>query len=363
MIRTIIIDDERHAIREIAYFLKDYSAIEVIASYTNPLKAIEELKVQNVQLVFLDINMPQLPGIDVGSKILDINPEVRIVFVTAYDQYALEAFELNAIDYILKPIQQIRFDKTMDRILKGIERHDLHQNKKLHIKCFGSLKIGWEDEDPIKWRTEKTKELFAYLLMNAGIELSKDRIIDTLWSDIDVERAVKQLHNGIYYIRKTLEEYGIDRELVSISGNYCLKIGAVNFDKLAWKELKANPVSDITLRQVEQIYVGDYLEDVDWNWTDIDRNNYMNEFIGMLIKCAYYFKQNKNYGEAEKCLCKAYFKNPYDDTISLQLMKIYANSSQEIKAIKHYLKYSEILKSDLKLKPPKEIVELYNAIK
>lgn len=363
MIRSIIIDDERHAIREIEFFLKDYSEIEVIASYTNPLKAIEELESQNIQLVFLDINMPQLLGIDVGSKILDINPEVSIVFVTAYDQYALEAFELNAIDYILKPIQQLRFEKTMHRILKGFERQALPHNKKLQIKCFGSLKIGWEDEDPIKWRTDKTKELFAYLLMHAGVELSKDRILDAIWSDIDVERATKQLHNGIYYIRKTLEDYGIDRELVSISGNYCLKIGTVHFDKLAWKELKINPVSGTTLRQVEEIYVGDYLEDVDWNWTDIDRDNHISEFIGMLIKCAYYFKQNKNDDEAEKCLCKAFFKNPYDDTISLQLMKLYVNSSQETKAIQHYIKYSEILKSDLKLKPPKEIVELYNSIK
>jgi len=363
MIRTIIIDDERHAIREIEYFLKNYSEIEVIASYTNPLKAIEELKTQSVQVVFLDINMPQLLGIDVGSKILDINPEIKIIFVTAYDQYALEAFELNAIDYILKPIQLSRFEKTMQRLLKGIENKNPLQNKKLLIKCFGPLKICWENEEPLKWRTDKTKELFAYLLMHAGIEISKDRIIDTLWRDIDVERATKQLHNGIYYIRKTLEAYGIDREMVSISGNYCLKVGAIYFDKLAWKELKANPVSDMTLGQVEQIYSADYLEDVDWNWTDIDRDQYVNEFVGMLIKCANYFEQNKNFDRAEECLNKAYFKNPYDDIISLQLMKLYLHSSQKIKAIKHFTKYSATLNSDLKLKPPKEILDLYNSIK
>lgn len=363
MIRTILIDDERHAIREIEFFLKDYSEIEIVASYTNPLKAIDELKEKNVQLVFLDINMPQLLGIDVGSKILDINPEINIVFVTAYDQYALEAFELNAIDYILKPIQRKRFEKTMQRISNGIDRQNVPYNKKLIINCFGTLKIGWENQEPIKWRTDKTKELFAYLLMHAGLELSKDRIIDTLWRDIDVERAIKQLHNGIYYIRKTLDAYGIDRDLVSISGNYCLKIGDVDFDKMVWNGIKASPVSEVTLSRMEEIYVGDYLENADWNWTDIDRDNYLNDLIGMLLNCSNYYMQNENYVKAEECLCKAYSKSPYDDNISRQLMKLYVHSSQEIKAIKHFIKYSEVLKTELKLEPPKDILELYNSIK
>lgn len=363
MIRTIIIDDERHAIREIEFFLKDYSEIEIVASYTNPLEAINELEEKNAQVVFLDINMPQLLGIDVGSKILDINPEIKIIFVTAYDQYALEAFELNALDYILKPIQHTRFDKTMQRVLNGMEEKNPLQNKKLLIKCFGALKIGWENEEPIKWRTDKTKELFAYLLMNAGIELSKDRIIDTLWRDIDVERATKQLHNGIYYIRKTIEEYGIDRELVNISGNYCLKLGIVNFDKFAWDELKSRPVTDRTFQEVEEIYTGDYLQDVDWNWSDSDRDKYMNDFVGMLINCANHYMLEKSYAKSEECLYRAYFKDPYDDKISLQLMKLYVDSSQNIKAIKHFEKYAEVLKADLKIKPPKDILELYASIK
>jgi two-component SAPR family response regulator len=363
VIRTIIIDDERHAIRELEFFLKEYSDIEIIASYTNPLKAIEELKENNVQLVFLDINMPQLLGIDVGSKILDINPEIKIVFVTAYDQYALEAFELNAIDYVLKPIQRTRFEKTMQRISKSISMYNPIHCKKLIIKCFGTLKIGWEHEEPIKWRTDKTKELFAYLLMHAGVEVTKDRLIEALWSDVEVEKSIKQLHNGIYYIRKTLEEYGIDRELVSISGNYCLKIGAVYFDKQVWNELKSSAVSEMTLSRIEETYSGDYLDGVDWRWTDIDRDHYVNDFIKIQCRLANYYIQSLNYTKAEECLCKAYTKNPYEDEVSYQLIKLYAISSQRIKAIKHFEKYAQVLREELKLKPPKEILDLYNSIK
>jgi two-component system LytT family response regulator len=363
MIRTIIIDDERHAIREIEHFLEEYPEIEVAATYTDPLKALEELKVRNPQLVFLDINMPGMQGMDVGARILDAFPEMKIVFVTAYEQYAIEAFDLNAIDYILKPIQRARFEKTMRKISKGITKDVVSSVKRLVIKSFGMFRIGWENELPIKWRTEKTKELFAYLLMHAGLELSRDLIIDALWGDTDVDRAVRQLHNCIYYIRKTMEEYGIDRGLISISGTYCLSIGDVDFDKPAWNRLKASPVSEMTISIVEDIYRGDYLEGADWAWTDIDRENLMNDYIRMIGHCAKNHVRNKDFIQAEVCLLKATGKNPYDETIAFQLMKLYVDSSKFAKAIKYFSTYSEMLKADLKIEPARDILELYNSLR
>lgn len=362
MIRAIIIDDERHAIKEIEFFLKDYPVITVIASYTNPLKAMDELQIQKPDLVFLDINMPQLLGIDAGSKFLDLSPDLDIVFITAYDQYAIEAFELDAIDYLLKPIQKDRFEKTILKVCKRKNTKLISNTRKLTVKVFGKFMIGWEQEEPIKWRTENTKQLFVYLLMNAGREMSKEEIIDTLWYNEEINKATKLIHNGIYYIRKILGDYGVSRDLININGNYCLSIGNISLDQYDLSSLKALPDEELELSRIEAIYQGDYLEGVDWQWTDIDRERYINEYIKLLCRCSAGLIQKKNFTKAEECLHKAYRKNPYEEATTLQLMKLYMETSQNLKAKKHFTEYASLLKEDFKIKPSKHIMNLYRLI-
>jgi two-component system LytT family response regulator len=117
MIKLILIDDEKPALKEFEYLLKDNKLIEIVGMYTNPLKAIDEISELKPEVAFLDINMPQMKGIDAASKLLEICPNLDIVFVTAYDEYAIEAFELYAMDYLLKPISQKRFNITLERII------------------------------------------------------------------------------------------------------------------------------------------------------------------------------------------------------------------------------------------------------
>lgn len=189
MISAVIIDDERHAIKEIEFYLKKYPEILVVESFVNQLEALKKLSELKPQLVFLDIQMPQLMGIDVGSTILDINPDIEIVFVTAYDQHAMEAFELNAIAYILKPIEQEKFENTIRKVTKRIQ-NTTSVNKRLKIQCFGTFEISWEHEESLGWRSEKTKEVFVYLLMNAGKVVTRDQIIEAVFCDIDMVRLL-----------------------------------------------------------------------------------------------------------------------------------------------------------------------------
>lgn len=363
MIKVIIIDDERSAIRELEFFLGEYSDIEVVGTYINPMKALDDIMHKKPQLVFLDIHMPQLSGLDLVSKMLDLCPDLEIVFVTAYDHHALEAYELNAIDYVLKPIKKERFEKTVQRLMKRIRVEKTHGNKQLIIKTFGGFKVCWEGEEPIKWRTEKTKELFAFLLTNAGNEISKDKLLDTIWRDIEPEKSTKQLHNAIYYIRKTLEEYGISREQVGIIGSYCLKINGVNYDRVCWQRLKMLKQESLSMEEIEAVYTGDYLEDVDWFWADLDRNNYVNEYINLLQHCAKGLMIDESFYAAEECLLKAFHKNPYEDKTTVQLIKLYGATSQKTKAIKHYENYTRLLREELHITPSDEITVLLNMIK
>ena len=157
MKKVILIDDERPALIELDYLLKQYKDVSIAGMFTNPLEALEEMKFMKPDVVFLDIHMPQLKGIDAASAILDIDPSIDIVFVTAFDQYAVEAFEIHALDYLLKPISDERFAKTMDRVMKKTKAEPADSGR-FHIKCLGGFQAGWEGHEAIKWRAEKTKE-------------------------------------------------------------------------------------------------------------------------------------------------------------------------------------------------------------
>lgn len=115
MIRVMIVDDERNAREELATLLAEVAEVEVIASCANALEAIRLINKERPQVLFLDIQMPVIDGFELLSMIdEEIMPQV--VFVTAYDQYALKAFEEKTLDYLLKPIDPERLQKTMAKI-------------------------------------------------------------------------------------------------------------------------------------------------------------------------------------------------------------------------------------------------------
>jgi len=157
MIRCIIIDDEPLAVGIIKSYCEDFGNIEVVATFTNPLKAMEVIAKKEVDLVFLDIEMPQITGIDF-IKAIDQKP--YFIFTTAYPQYAIDGFELNAVDYLVKPIPFARFIKSVNRVKglmdlkKGYEQSSAHPSSVSGIKTddfifvksdYGNVKIRLED--------------------------------------------------------------------------------------------------------------------------------------------------------------------------------------------------------------------------
>lgn len=365
MIKAVLVDDERPALRELEFLLKKHPDISVIEMFTSPLAAIEKMEELKPQVVFLDINMPQLRGIDAASRILDLSPETDIVFVTAFDQYAVEAFELHALDYLLKPIDPGRLQKTVERVLKKQPVVRETRNRRLQIKCLGGFKLAWENREPIKWRTEKTKELFAFLLHNQGREIPKEELLDQLWPDDDPERAIRQLYNGIYYIRKALEEYGVKRNLISIGSNYSLRLGPVNWDVLPFYAFeKRNKIESLeTLEELEALYAGDYLEGAYFPWADIERERIAKLYLQCLIKLAQKMMEEKRWDRAENYLIKAYNKDPYEENITELLLELYLITGKKSQMVRHFNRYADFLKKELGIKPNEKLYAIYQAMK
>lgn len=119
MIKSIIIDDERLARNELKKLLKDFPEIEVLDEAANVDEGLEKIDLLNPDLIFLDIQMPEKTGFDLLES-LDKAP--RVVFTTAYDEYALKAFEVNALDYLLKPIEPKRLSDAISKVHDEINR-------------------------------------------------------------------------------------------------------------------------------------------------------------------------------------------------------------------------------------------------
>ena len=115
-INCVIIDDEPLARKGIKEYLEELDFLQLIGDFDSPLKASALLQTGDVQLIFLDIQMPGKTGFDLLSE-LDRAPQV--VFTTAYDEYALKAFEVNALDYLLKPVEPRRLADTMEKLSRG----------------------------------------------------------------------------------------------------------------------------------------------------------------------------------------------------------------------------------------------------
>ena len=119
-LRAIVVDDEQLARDELCYLLDEVGGVEVVAQAGNGLEALEAIGRSNPDLVFLDVQMPGLTGFEVARRLVDRQPPVRVVFVTAFDQHAIHAFEVNAVDYLLKPIEAGRLESALERVRQRV---------------------------------------------------------------------------------------------------------------------------------------------------------------------------------------------------------------------------------------------------
>lgn len=114
-LNVLIADDEAPARRKLVRFLKAHEDISIVAEASNGIDAVDLIAMTKPQLVFLDINMPDLDGLGVAETLVRSEAPPSIVFVTAFNQYAVKAFEINALDYLLKPYDQARFEQALSR--------------------------------------------------------------------------------------------------------------------------------------------------------------------------------------------------------------------------------------------------------
>lgn len=230
--KAILIDDEYYALKGLEIELLELGEIDVIGMYEDENIALKEVEKLKPDIVFLDINMPEIKGTSLFLQIKKVCPLTQIVFVTAHDEYAVEAFELNASDYIVKPIRKERLQKTIERLKnsnKTVEK--VGGNNRISIKCFGAFSIKMNGTVlNINWRTKKVEELIAYLACCRGEFIPKTKIAGVLWSDLNTSKSKSNLYLTYHYLKKQSEQKGFDFPIESVKGKMRIKMEEIDVD-------------------------------------------------------------------------------------------------------------------------------------
>ena len=212
-LRTLIVDDESLARRGLLHRLKSMADIEVVGEAQNGREALQQIEDLNPDLVFLDIQMPGLGGFDVVRK---LDPETMpiVLFLTAYDEYAVQAFEVNALDYILKPIDEDRLTQVLNKVRRRLEQKRAQKHKHLLLKLVSNLSgksfssfAEVEDNEP---GNLVAKEPSRLSIRDGGHTTWVDQK-DIEWIDAAGDYMCVHANGTTHIMRKTMKE--LEREL------------------------------------------------------------------------------------------------------------------------------------------------------
>lgn len=346
----MLVDDELPALKIAGSVLKSFENINICGIYSDPDELLECLAIKSADLVLVDMKMPGMHGLELAGRIQAIRPEAFIVFVTAYDDFAVDAFETEALDYILKPITVERMNKTLERYSKrrfGGKQED--EAKCIVVQSFKRFSVKKVNGESMKFRTAKAEELMAFLLHHHGEPITKERIIDDLWYDRDVEKAQSMLYTTLYQLRKDLDAFGLtDIIQHGRKEGWICRLSWVpdQWDYTLYAEgCGLNKAGGIAVEQAKKfvdIYKGGYLEDNGYSWAENRKNELELWCTELLEGIAYHEMDLKRYDFAMQYLKRWAEISPYTELVYLKMMALYFLMNKKEAAYSYYQRIKDM---------------------
>ena len=249
--KILLVDDEQLQLLRLENAVKKVLPDAEFFSYTNPVKAFEENIDNDIDIAFLDIEMPKINGIQLAKKLKKVDPLIKVIFVTAYNEYALDAFRVHASGYITKPVNENKIKEEIDELGDSIS---INSNKKLQVKCFGNFEVFYNGE-PLKFSYKKSKEVFAYLIDREGASININELNAILWE----EDHPSYLRNLIADIQTTLKNIGESDVFIKHHNGCYINVDKVDCDAYEYK--KGNP-------SAIRMYRGEYMNQYSWPFFD-----------------------------------------------------------------------------------------------
>lgn len=205
--QILCVDDEVLILDLIVSMCRNLPQHPEVCGVQSAGEALEWLSSNEPDIVILDINLPDMDGITLAAKIKDCRPDVSIIFLTGYSEYAVDAFGLHASGYLLKPVSEQRLASEIEYAMRG--RKTENRSSRITVRTFGEFDV-FLDGKPVVFSRARAKELLAYLVDRQGGFVTRASVFAALWEDGLYDRSMqKQLDVVIRSLRTTLEANGI----------------------------------------------------------------------------------------------------------------------------------------------------------
>ncbi len=244
-----VIDDEKAVLAHTEKMIKSCFPDDEVVPFLKSREMLAAFTERPADIVYLDIEMPGLSGIELARTLHDVKENVNIIFVTGYEQYAYEAFNVYASDYMKKPCSP---EKIMASVKKL--RYPISTAKALYIRTFGNFDVFYNGT-PLHFRSEVDKQLLAYLVDREGALVSRAEMAGILYEDDYSRTKQVQLTRAAARLTETLNEAGVKDFFFSDNGSYHVDVTQCDCDLLEWK--KGNPDVKFAGEYMEQYSFGE----------------------------------------------------------------------------------------------------------
>ncbi|MFA6075411.1 MAG: response regulator [Negativicutes bacterium] len=266
--KVILVDDERLLLKDLAQIMSVYKDVEIVEQFTSSLAALRYVCISPPDVAFIDINMPEITGIDLAEKILEVRPDVEIVFITAYDEYAIKAFELNAFDYLLKPVEEDRIEKTIDKLRRAMAiKKPVVEKQDVHVQFFGRFEL-LISGNTVRWRSRKAQEFVAFLLSRPSKSAQKHVICEALYPDIEEKNSLINIQSTASRARQSLADSGGNIKITYNNDGYQLVMPEFSSDLQEMQVLSKNITGNSS--QIKLLFKDGYMAENGWLWSYAD---------------------------------------------------------------------------------------------
>ena len=248
----LIAADNSAELRRNTELIKELRPDDAVFSCEGSISALAKARETKIDIAFLDTDMPELSGIDLGQYLKELNPFVNIVFLSEVKKYAFGAMKLHASGYILKPLTP----KEADRELNDLRYSEiLKKHKRVFAQTFGNFEL-FIDGRPAVFKYSRTKEMVAVLINNRGAQTTNGEIISVLWEEPgDIEKRMSYLRNLRQDLQNTLKDLKLENIIIKQRGSMAVAADDIECDLYEW-------LADKNGTKYE--YIGEYMNQYSW---------------------------------------------------------------------------------------------------
>lgn len=372
--KIVIIDDEKAMHLIMRRMISKVEEVEIMGCFQDTSTAYSYLINHDVDLIFMDINMPRESGLEFAGRLRENGRQMKIVFVTSHTEYSLLAFDVYAFDYIVKPVNQVRLHHTIQRALPAMKSNINPRDHgsdtsliRIQFNCLGGVEIRNVQNVLVRWKSSKSAELFGYLVMHKGRLVSRARIIEDIFGDMPLKNGEIYLNTTIYQLRKLLDNYGLKKNLYSDTNYYALELNHIRVDVFIFEEgCKQMAILDDNLieqaLELELLYNGGLFGDraYTWAWSEAERLSLM--YTSFTQRLCDTLLSRGDVQTATRLLMKLTTQDELNEDTIMLFMKAWALQKNKEALKRQYDQFTEMLYNELRLNPSHEVTTFYNRL-